>query len=107
MAIGVDATPVGLDEMAIGLDKTAIGLASALHDMALALIRPLVLTGNGLARLLAFLVQLGQVCSGRFPCKASPHKARLCPRRARDELVEAVACAMAPNARDEIAEAVL
>ena len=52
MAIGVDATPVGLDEMAIGLDKTAIGLASALHDMALALIRPLVLTGNGLARLL-------------------------------------------------------
>ena len=28
-------------------------------------------------------------------------------QRARDELVEAVACAMAPNARDEIAEAVL
>ena len=27
----------------------------------------------------AFLVQLGQVCSGRFPCKASPRKARLCP----------------------------
>ena len=79
MAIGVDATPAGLDEMAIGLDKTAIGLASALHDMALALIRPLVLTGNGLARLLAFLVQLGQVCSGRFPCKASFHRARLCP----------------------------
>ena len=30
-----------------------------------------------------------------------PYKAR----HARDEIVEAVACAMAPNARDEIAEA--
>ena len=27
----------------------------------------------------AFLVQLGQVCSGRFPCKAFPDQARLCP----------------------------
>ena len=46
--------------------------------------------------------QLGQVCSGRFPRKAFPYKAS-----APDEIIEAVACAMAPNARDEIAEAVL
>ena len=42
-----------------------------------------------------------------FSLQSFSSQGKALSQRARDELVEAVACAMAPNARDEIAEAVL
>ena len=64
------------------LDKTAIGMA-VLDKMAITILDKLAIA-----------------------CKAFPYKARLCPS-AHDEIIDAVACAMAPYTHDEIAEAVL
>ena len=115
MAIGIDKMAIGLDKTAIGLDKMAIGIDKIFLPADKFFIRGhmnLAIRGQiweiwPLGCRSAKTLDTSKSLPFRPPDKSVPalqsfpYKAR----RARDEIVEAVACAMAPNARDEIAEA--
>ena len=110
MAIGLDKTAIGLDKMAMSGLKMLFLPADKFFirgHMNLAIRGPNLWRSGHWAAARQKCLITSKGLPSRPPDKSVPalqsfpYKAR----HARDEIVEAVACAMAPNARDEIAEA--